>query len=255
MFNQINTFVISVPNQNERRGCTEKKLNSMGIEFSFFDAVWGKDVISDNRNDYRKLLDSSAFEKLNPGEIGCALSHYLVYKKILDEKIPFSLILEDDIQLHEDFPELSREIYECAERLSWDICFLSHFRNVRPSFWRTIKLSSKFKIAPPVDPPYGTQAYIISYNWAKKLLEEGSPVRMPSDWLTSKSRDLGGKVYGIFPPIARHSDDELPSLIGVTINSNDQNKGKVKRKRLKEIRLVYYIISFIKRLIFPYHKR
>lgn len=39
-----------------------------------------------------------------PGQIGCALSHHAVYRRMVDGNLPAALVLEDDILLTPEFP-------------------------------------------------------------------------------------------------------------------------------------------------------
>ena len=38
---------------------------------------------------------------MNKGEIGCALSHINLYKKIVSDKLSYAIILEDDVEFDE----------------------------------------------------------------------------------------------------------------------------------------------------------
>src|SRR5690606_1631962 len=43
---------------------------------------------------------------LSPGEVGCALSHVSIYREMVNEGIPYAVILEDDVCLAPDFAKL-----------------------------------------------------------------------------------------------------------------------------------------------------
>ncbi len=55
---------------------------------------------------YDKEYYNSRPNYFTPGAVGSALSHYFIYKRIVDEKIEVALILEDDMALQADLPEL-----------------------------------------------------------------------------------------------------------------------------------------------------
>ncbi len=62
-------------------------------------------------NAMRNLLIESAQKKrigreMADPEFGCALSHLFVYKKIIDEKIDYTIVLEDDAILGQDFAKM-----------------------------------------------------------------------------------------------------------------------------------------------------
>jgi GR25 family glycosyltransferase involved in LPS biosynthesis len=81
------------------------QLKSLGIPFAVQEGVDGK--IYDFSNDYDEQLS----KKLNGSpladvEKGCALSHRYALKKSIDEKIEYALILEDDVELPNNFKKI-----------------------------------------------------------------------------------------------------------------------------------------------------
>lgn len=103
----IKTVVISIPNSN-RRIVIDKYLNNQGINFEFLDAAYSKNI---TRDDYRFIFENykigvnsdnsfpDSFKGrgwVNIGEIGCSLSHFLAYRKLLNSEYDCFLILEDD---------------------------------------------------------------------------------------------------------------------------------------------------------------
>ena len=49
---------------------------------------------------YLTLMDKNKSGSYVPGAIGCALSHLKIYKHVVDNNIPYALILEDDVNYH-----------------------------------------------------------------------------------------------------------------------------------------------------------
>lgn len=89
-------IVISLPD-SPRRKFIERQFRSLKIEFDFFDAINGKSLSASEMS----LCDTNAIQNnprwLNPGAIGCALSHYFVYRKMLDDNIDRAIVMEDDM--------------------------------------------------------------------------------------------------------------------------------------------------------------
>ena len=104
--NEINeeTF-IKIINLEKR---TDRKLNIVNLmkkqnidKYEFINAVDG-DTIDDNTQ-YLELFYKNDFANRR-GFFGCALSHFLLWKRLLDDKKNnFYLILEDDVKLSDNF--------------------------------------------------------------------------------------------------------------------------------------------------------
>lgn len=91
-------FVISLARATERRAAMDAQLQQSGAQYEFVDAVDGANL---NSAEYRHRLrqDLSRFHfrvEMNDGEIGCYLSHYNLWQRMVDEQIEYALILEDD---------------------------------------------------------------------------------------------------------------------------------------------------------------
>lgn len=91
-------FVISLKH-SQRREVIKTRLDGLGLNFEFFDAVYGKDLTEEeiakiDFNFYPKKYN--ARKALTLGEIGCAMSHILLYEYMVKHKIEQAIILEDD---------------------------------------------------------------------------------------------------------------------------------------------------------------
>ena len=99
----IPTYVISIKSEDARRNAIKAHLDSLGIEFSFFDAVDGRhmNVLEHPGYDCKRRRACNGVD-LKPGELGCILSHRTLYEHCLKQGHEYVLILEDDARLHED---------------------------------------------------------------------------------------------------------------------------------------------------------
>ncbi|MCY6319736.1 glycosyltransferase family 25 protein [Bacteroides uniformis] len=101
----MRTYIINLKRSVDRRIYMEgqcRKLPFLNVEY--INAVDGRNMSPDERT---AAFDEKEFEKrysvkVRPGEIGCTLSHQKCYKKIVEEHLPYALILEDDISLSVD---------------------------------------------------------------------------------------------------------------------------------------------------------
>ena len=93
----MRTFIINLKESTDRRQYMINEMKKTNLEYEFFDAVNGRNI----RNIDEIYLREDSLKKIRKiltyGEIGCAMSHLLIYKKMIDENIEQALILEDDI--------------------------------------------------------------------------------------------------------------------------------------------------------------
>lgn len=117
-------YVVSMKNSVERRESISSQLRFMGLDFCFFDAINGYEVPSSLQKDVDNSQATAIWGKpLTPGEIGCALSHIEIYKKMVKENIPRCIIIEDDARLHIHFRRIIENIISHNHS---DIVFLHH---------------------------------------------------------------------------------------------------------------------------------
>lgn len=96
-------FVINLERRTDRRVFMEQQLQKLGLEAEFIHAVDGAHLSEEEQ----ALYDEPTAVAFNGrpfalGEIGCTLSHRVIYERMVREKIPQALILEDDVSLSED---------------------------------------------------------------------------------------------------------------------------------------------------------
>ena len=89
-----------------------------------------------------KLFKNFRFEKLK-GVIGCALSHFYLWKKIVDENIESCIISEDDINLKDNF--IKNLNYILNIKKNNEIIFLYHGMNFKENETNKIKDFNTFK--------------------------------------------------------------------------------------------------------------
>ena len=99
------------------------------------------------------------------GEIGCALSHYEMWEKIVKSRYENVLIIEDDIDIDYNFENKLKNYYEQIREnnIKYDLFYLS-----RKSFEKDIEKLSENIYIPVLS--YWTCAYIITFDGAQKLI-------------------------------------------------------------------------------------
>lgn len=96
----LKTFLINLDRRPDRLEYVTKQLDELGIGFERVVAIDGKGCSAEQL----RFFDRDRFvleckKKPVMGEIGCALSHRLVWQQMVTRQIPYALILEDDIKI------------------------------------------------------------------------------------------------------------------------------------------------------------
>ncbi|RYE25841.1 MAG: glycosyltransferase family 25 protein [Sphingobacteriales bacterium] len=194
MDSKLTVFVISLKRSPERRESVKKHLDGIGLEFEFFDAVYGKELSEEQLD---TLCDRQAIKNspnwLTPSAIGCSLSHYGVYQEVISRNLPYALVLEDDILFNKDFVSC---LDNTAEQLKQNEIMLLYYQS-----WEALKLKKDSKkqlcknyvTYTPTDmyQPICAAAYLITNAACRTLSKAIMPVHLCADtW--GKFADLNG---------------------------------------------------------------
>lgn len=101
----MKTYIINLERSVDRKNNMEEQCRKLPfLDVEYINAVDGRSMNAEERAVAfdEKKFEKRYFSKVLPGEIGCTLSHQKCYRKIVDESLPYALILEDDISLFAD---------------------------------------------------------------------------------------------------------------------------------------------------------
>jgi GR25 family glycosyltransferase involved in LPS biosynthesis len=181
--NNIPIYCINLKKSINRWNNTKKQFNKLNLEIIRFDAINGADIKINNyldkiNLDYDTTLNSECDSKIKPGlklklsnsEIGCALSHFFVWEKMLTNNINKALIVEDDIKPSQKLKDYDKYISKMPQ--DWDIIYVS-FINTGPK-----KYINKNIYIPSCG--FSASGYIINLKGIKKIMKE-IPIRGPLD--------------------------------------------------------------------------
>lgn len=208
-------YIISLERNKERQILISNRMNQLGLNFEFFYGVDGSSLTENELN----LVDQEFCQEnfghiMNKSEIGCAMSHIGVYEKMVSEKIPHALILEDDAYLLSCVPDILSSI---MDKPHFDMLYLFHGKAKRWPLWR--KLPHDYRLVHYISPSrkskrciIGAVAYALSFDGAKKLLDNAYPIRMPADYLTGLIQKNKLNTFGIEPNCVDtgHLDTTIP---------------------------------------------
>ncbi len=101
------TFYINLDRRPDRNSAIQSQLQQLNIKAQRIQAIDGSTIT----NQQAAFVDSDMFilrmkRPISQGEIGCALSHRKIWQKILDEKLEYSLVMEDDVIINPALIEL-----------------------------------------------------------------------------------------------------------------------------------------------------
>ena len=166
----IQTFIINMKKHTERKKYVEDALKKTIIQnYSFIEAVDGE--IDLDKYDFKIMpnwYDNTKDRTITVGEIGCALSHYKIWEKMVNEKIEKALILEDDVVFLENFNEEYTNIQNIS--FHYDLFLLGRRREY---YHMNFDTEDEIEINDLLVIPkysYNLHSYILTYEGALKLI-------------------------------------------------------------------------------------
>ncbi|XP_004646661.1 procollagen galactosyltransferase 2 [Octodon degus] len=138
-------FMINLKRRKDRRDRMLRTLYEQEIEVKIVEAVDGK------------------------GEIGCFLSHYSVWKEVIDRELEKTLVIEDDVRFEHQFKKKLMKLMDDIDQaqLDWELIYIGRKR---------MQVKEPEKAVPNVvnlveaDYSYWTLGYVISLEGAQKLV-------------------------------------------------------------------------------------
>jgi hypothetical protein len=185
-------YCINLERDTEKRSKIEIEFETQGIDVEFIKAFDAKE---------NGITKDNVRREIHPGEFGCLISNYMVWKDMLEKGYKSVLIMEDDIELVPHFKDILDKLEFPKE---WDIVYLEY-------------------VSPVYDGPatkdmqegrcLGTMCHLISESGAKKLAAFD-----PRDWRGADKQlaQIPLKSFYSNKRLARH--DLLNSGIGADID-------------------------------------
>ena len=175
--------IVNLERRGNRRIAMKETLKNAGIgEYEFIKACDGKTLKA--TTEMKHLFKGNDF-KNQRGMVGCAMSHYNLWKRLInDPDHEFYLIFEDDLKLCDNFhSKLNSLLIELEGDPKWDIVYLG-FREYYMNS-KDIEVSNTLiQFASEGNTGGGTYAYIIRKKGAKKLVDIANKehIKRGLDW-------------------------------------------------------------------------
>jgi glycosyl transferase family 25 len=196
-------WVVSLERAPRRRDHVRRVFTDAGLPYEIVDAVDGTALTPEDRRTYSHVRAVYELGRgLTAGELGCALSHLGLLRRLVDEGHPDALIVEDDVEPGAELGAILAERDTLpADRDVVTFCRLSPAAEPVP----VMDLGDDLQLATYDRTPFGAQCYLVTRRAAAALLACAFPIALPFDELLLRPRPAGLRVYGVEPNPARHT--------------------------------------------------
>lgn len=229
-------FIINLDRSKDRLITFEERILALGfekvsgnplrwqkgtIEIERLPSVEGKKLSFEEIERYRAPHDSAFWDwtthQLTLSEIGCYLSHYHAWEKVINEKLAHAFILEDDMIFSPDILEFLADeswIPQDADFVKLD--FLPVDQSHRFAVSAPIAMKNGREVVFSIGRTYGAGCYILTNKVAQQAIDASDALRLPVDLFLFDARyefAPNYKMYCVFPALAI-ADMQLESTIG-----------------------------------------
>ena len=155
-------YLINLKKNTDRLEKFMKSAKVANVEVERFEAIYGKEL-DKNHPDLHKYFVKN--HKLNPGQIGCALSHIKIYENAIKNNYKNVIVFEDDAIIPEKFWQRFNEAYNELPK-DWDMLLLGCCTCTGNTQKNTklIRANSKGN--------WCLTGYLMNINYCKKLIEK-----------------------------------------------------------------------------------
>lgn len=242
----MKVFIINLERSLDRRHSIAAQCNKLGLDYEFIAAVDGR-TLSEKEIEESTHALNYAFKT---GEIGCALSHLNIYKKMVSENITEALILEDDALLSADVKSVvsSTAMKHISKYPS--VLLLSKVNKLINR--KIFNINDKLAVY-RVQHATTAHAYMLNLEAAKNLVNLLFPVWMVADkW--SLFEDFSAiKVFAVYPePVVLTELAQESTIIVETIDTAiTERKQKIWRELMSRRPLQAKVKHRLRRIFTP----
>ena len=238
-----------------RRQQIDARLQNLGIDYYFFDAIDGH-LLSAKELERLAPPSSLLFDRsLTLGEIGCATSHFAVIRQLAGEEHDFVCVLEDDVIPLSDNIRHFLQSQTLATLPEFDVLrMMSDPARWRMPAWQVARVHDRCIYA-MARPGFGTQGMIYSRAGLRKMVGQIGAIKAPVDFMFFHDCHIAGlRVLEIRPGLFEHDQQFLhPELvkssdIGARPIANRRSMSlndRIRRNLLRQRRKRMAVRSFI----------
>ncbi len=237
-------YVIALPSSTDRRAAMNTRLGALDLDFTFIDAVVGRDLTDKDLNTATSPTRQHHLPMpLSKGAIGGGLSHLKTWQHIAKGDAPMALILEDDAIPSPDMIDICLRVQKLGDKI--DIVNL-HFRGGRPLV-DVAQLSPTHRLTSCRYNSIGAESYIITKDAAQKLVDAYLPMMFEVDLFINRWWDHGLHILTINPPVV--CEDTSPTTIGYPSALPTWPNDRLRHRLARRINRIWS--SMLKRRLYP----
>lgn len=188
---KVGIFVINLKRRPDRLKSIEDQMRSIGIDdYHIIEAVDGY-ALSEEQilSEVNLSVMESVFDEvyIRRPEIGCSMSHNLIYKKVIGEDYSHAIVLEDDAIFGKDLKDFLIQALSNEIDITFDALIFGYLRQDRlktKAINKSLGDIGLVKFEHPVENDleiWGTHGYIVSNRGARKFLSCNDKVLFRSD--------------------------------------------------------------------------
>ena len=227
-------YYINLDKSKERRDFMENQFATLNIPITRIAATYGKDLNADFlKKEKSKHNILAHFPYPNDGEIGICLTHFKLWEFLSKQPEDFSIVLEDDALVHEDFfKDLEQLLSQITINNFLDISGKKGFYSLQKT-----ELLNKFLM-----PPVLMIGQIIGKNAAQKLTDNLSDYYAPIDVM---KQDVYKHKVPLYSTNKQYVVSVDKKMGGSTIQQNNLPKfSKIKREILRPFWQVFTLFTY-----------
>ena len=204
----MKTFLINLDKEQARLAHMTTQLARLGIDFERIPAVYGKELPLKKRNQSVNPFRwwCAMGRSIALAEIGCALSHFSIYQRMIDEDIPMACILEDDITISSKFKECVARVEAELDVTKSQVVLLSGHTQMYSNLNHEVDFELR-------QSKFGTCAdgYCVTQKAAKVLLEQNLPLIVPCDTWERWVRQGKIHLFHMLPSVCQQNQAQFGS--------------------------------------------
>lgn len=194
----MKVFVINLDKDKDRMASVDAQLKRLGVDYERVSGVYAKEMPDEKRhsavNHFRWWC--AIGRPIVPAEIGCALSHYNLYRSLKPGEAV--CILEDDVILTDDFPCRLKEVESFVNAGKPQVIMLSSHNWVQSG---TGIIRNKTAMC--------TDAYVITQPAAIALLRANLTMQVPCDHWWRWERKGIIELYHALPTTVSQNQEQF----------------------------------------------
>lgn len=202
-------FLINLERSPQRLANSVMQFNKHELSFTKINAIDGATLSQAQINKhYCETLNKKNYHyPLSRGQIGCYLSHRKAWQAIVDQKLDYALIFEDDFSLTSDIHAAINRINNLE--MQWQLIKLCAYKGRKRRIAYQKTLDDGYSLVVHKKLMSGCCATAISYQGAKQLLAATEKFGRPIDCDLQHIWETGVCGYSLMPfPVIQSTEQE-----------------------------------------------